>query len=195
MTENSVDIFDLFFKSRAENIHTCLPGKIDIYDSIQRKATVKPLIKLKTKNGSDVEIPAISEVPVMFPSGSNFSLLWNIKKGDNCLLLFAETGIGNFLNSIGQVVNADDVSRFSLTDAICVPGLFPFSVVPSSSVTIESTVNNKLKISNKVENLKSVLADFANAVKSIATTGGYTLDPGSQLAVQEIITRIDTLLE
>lgn len=193
--DDIVSVFDSFFNSRAENMHTCLPGKIETFDPTTRKASVKPLVKIQTKNGSNIDIPAISDVPVIFPSSANFSLLWNVKRGDGCLLLFAETGIGNFLNSAGQVVNADDLSRFSLTDAICLPGLFPFSFVPIRNVVIESTVNNKLKIENKIDNLKSILEDFMNAVKDMTTTGGYSVDPGSKVLMQQTITRLGTLLE
>ncbi|MGD8707103.1 MAG: Gp138 family membrane-puncturing spike protein [Nitrosopumilaceae archaeon] len=195
MIEGTVDIFEKFFKSREECIHTCLPGKITRYDADKRKAVVKPLVKIKNKNGAIIEVPAISEVPVICPGGSNFSLTWDIKNGDGCLILFAETGIGNYLNSSGQVVEADDMSRFSLTDAICIPGLFPFSSVPDSNVIIESTLNSKLKIENKTENLNTLLQDLITAIKDITTTGGYSVNPASQLSLTNIATRIETLLE
>ena len=196
MIEGSVDVFDSFFKSREECMHTCLPGRIESYlGHTIRKAVVKPLVKIKNKNGAIIDIPPISDVPVIFPSGNNFSLLWDIEKNDGCTLFFAETGIGNFLNSGGQVIDADDSSRFSLTDAICVPGLFPFSAVPQRNVVIESTISNRLIIENQIENLNTLMQDLINAIKSIVTTNGGSVNPASQAALTAVAMRIGTLLE
>ena len=49
MIEGTTDIFDRFLNSRFENVHTCIPGKINKYNSATRKADVKPLVKLKNK--------------------------------------------------------------------------------------------------------------------------------------------------
>lgn len=132
MKEDFVDVLHFFLDTRLENIHTVLPGKFIKYEGHNtRKASVKPLIKLKTKGGEDVEIPVIDNVPVIFPSSSSFNLLFPIKKNDGCLVIFSETGIGNYLAGLGIIdVEADDLERFSLTDAICIPGLWTFRNTP-----------------------------------------------------------------
>lgn len=140
MKENIVDVFNAWLDSHLERIHTAIPGKIESYSGhSDRKAKVKPLIKLKTSQGASLTIPPIENVPVIFPSSNTFNLLYPLKKGDNCLIVFSEVGIGNYLNGKGvNDVEPDDLSRFSLTDAICIPGLWPFSSTPSSvKATIE----------------------------------------------------------
>ena len=63
--ENIVDILDEWLASKLERVHTCLPGKIESYEGHdERKATVKPLVKLRTVQGSILEIPPIENVPV-----------------------------------------------------------------------------------------------------------------------------------
>lgn len=195
MIEEITDTLQNFYMSRQENVHTCLPGRISSFDPDTRKASVKPLIKLKNKNGSTLEIPLISDVPVVFPGGENFQLSWPVKSGDNCVMLFAETGIGNYLNGSGQVVDADDMSRFSLTDAICIPGLSTFRNVPERNVVIESTVNEKLIIENKLENMNTLLQDLITAINGIITTNGGAVNPASQANLNLVATRIATLLE
>jgi hypothetical protein len=134
MLKGTVQILEDWIDGILENVHTTIPGRIEMYYGHEkRRAKVKPLIK--QINGGKVnvalEIPPIDNVPVVFPSSSLFSMLWPLSKGDNCMLHFAETGMGNFLNSDGQnPVNADDISRFSLTDCICVPGLYAFGNTP-----------------------------------------------------------------
>jgi len=126
--ENLIDAIYLAINSSLENVHTVLPGKIVSWNAGQRKASVEPLVSMKTVKEVDITLPVIDNVPTIFPSGSNFTLRWDIATGDGCLILFSEYGIGNYLNSGGQnQVAADDSSKFNLTDAICIPGLFSFS--------------------------------------------------------------------
>jgi hypothetical protein len=153
--ENNIDpveVFQAFLDSRLENVHTCLPGQIEIYSAAQRQATVKPLVKLKTRDGEDMLMPLIDNVPVMFPGSKLFSVEYDLKKGDGCLLVFAETGIGTWLSGNGIESNSDDVSRFSLTDAICIPGLFPFLGVPIADSFVKFA-SNILDIKNISSNI------------------------------------------
>lgn len=176
MKEKMVDVLDAFVDSKLQGVHTAIPGSIVAYDKTQRKAVVKPLITMKTRNDEDVIIPPIQNVPVIFPSSSSFSLVFPLLPGDGCLILFSETGIGNFLNSQGQEVLADDVTRFSLTDAICLPGLFPFSVSAkkvSEQNKIEIDELGQMKIFTgtqsfvKGEVLEGLLNTFLSAIEAI----------------------------
>lgn len=187
IAEQTVDVFDKFVSSRLENIHTILPGKITEYSGHgTRKATVKPLVKVKTINGTDVAIPPIDNVPVIFPSSSAFSLLFPVKKGDGCLIVFSEVGIGNYLNNTEEVT-ADDLSRFSLTDAICIPGLWSFNSVPDSKGTIEITEAGVINLNGDSKSfvthaeLNTALQTFITAlnlhVHSGVTTGGSSSGP------------------
>ena len=131
MIENLTDTLDIFLKSRLEQIHTCIPGKIISYSGHKKRiAVVQPLIKLETNTGQSIELKPIQNVPVVFPSSKNFSMTFELEKGDGVMLHFSEVGIGNFLNG-GDIVEPDDMSRFSLTDAIAIPGLFGGGRVPN----------------------------------------------------------------
>ena len=85
--ENIVTVLQEFFDSRMENVHTCLPGQIEGFDASTRKATVKPLVKLRTRDGYDIDIKPIQNVPVIFPCGSAFTLKFPLKKNDKCLIV------------------------------------------------------------------------------------------------------------
>jgi len=149
MTDDPVEILQAFFDSRMENIHTVIPGEIVKYEGhSQRKASVKPLVNLITRGGNSISLPVIDNVPVVFPGSGEFCLLFPLKRGDKCLILFAETGIGNYLSSSGKDTDADDISRFSLTDAMCIPGLWPFRQVPVSPAIIEITSAGNIEIDN-----------------------------------------------
>ena len=107
-------------------IHTCLPGVIEKYEYTTQKATVKPLIKKVYRDGQVSSLPIIVEVPVVWPRSSNASLTFPVNNGDYVLLLFAERSIERFLEQGGEREPGDS-RKFDLTDAIAIPGLYPFS--------------------------------------------------------------------
>jgi hypothetical protein len=132
MTKDTVEIFNDWLESKLTNIHTIIPGKIVEYSGhAERKAKVKPLVKVRTINNEVVEIEEIENTPVIFPSTAEFSFLFPLKKDDGVLLLFSEAGIGNFLNS-DTVEDPDDANRFDLTDCIAIPGMWSFKTVPDA---------------------------------------------------------------
>lgn len=150
MKEGITDAFNMLIDYRLDMVHTCLPGKILSYDSVKRLAKVEPLVSLKTSKEVSIIYQAIENVPVMFPSGSIFSLRWDVARGDGCLILFSESGIGNYLNSSENIqVESDDSTRFSMTDAICIPGLFSFpkaqGLSKSNEIYIDKTGNVSIK--------------------------------------------------
>jgi len=146
MTESPIDALNIYFDNKLDMIHTLIPGRIEkYYGHDQRKAEVKPVIKTKTHEGIVIETPSIDNVPVIFPGSKLFSFLYPIKKGDGCLIGFCESSIGNFLD--GQSISEpEDLSRFSLTDAICIPGLWSFKGVPSDTKASIEITEDGLKI-------------------------------------------------
>lgn len=166
MKENIVDVFNAWLDSRLERIHTVIPGIIESYNESSRKAKVKPLVKLKTSLNDSLAIPPIDNVPVQFPSALGFSLTYPLVPGDNCIILFAENGIGNYLNGQGKnEVEPDDLNRFALTDAICIPGISPFNAIPKSKATITVGTDGVININGGSEGV----ARKEDAVKSTAT--------------------------
>lgn len=186
-----VYVFDAFFDSRMKNVHTMLPGKIEkYYGHAERKARVKPLIKLRTVTGESLTIHPIDNVPVIFPGSSKFSLLYPLEKDDGCMIVFSEEGIGAFLK--GKVeVTADSFAKFALTDAICIPGLWSFKNVPISPISeiiIDDDGNINLNGDGKTlvthtelntalqSMLTSINANFATKLNGAGAIGVNTLD-------------------
>ena len=126
------EIFNIWFDSKTDNIHTILPGKFVSYDGHEkRKAEVKIMVKLRNAQNEIIEIAPIKDVPVIFPSTMDFNFLFPINKDDGCLLVFSESSIGNFLlNDTNNAKDADDLNRFDLSDCIAIPGLWSFKNLP-----------------------------------------------------------------
>lgn len=109
-----------------KGVHTALPGTIESFDTSTGKAKVKPALRQKLTDGSIAEYPSIVGVPVVFPRSATFSLTFPIAVGDSVLLIFAERAIGRWLRSGGSV-DPIDPRRHDLSDAVALPGLYPFA--------------------------------------------------------------------
>lgn len=125
-----------------ENIHTISVGRIEkYYGHESRRAVVMPLVRPWLQCGAVVEQKPIDNVPVVFPSTSGAGVILPVREGDGVLLLFAESGIGEFLvaNRLFPV-DADGPTRFASTDCIAIPGLWPFAATPAKKVPNDTTL-------------------------------------------------------
>jgi hypothetical protein len=125
MKQRFSDVVKKIIESYLLKVHTCIPGKIESYEPATKKATVKPLIKFKVNNET-LSYPVIDNVPVVFQGTQNAIITFPISPGDGCLIIFSEQSMENYLSSVGNEVDPGDDRRYSINDAICIPGLFPF---------------------------------------------------------------------
>ncbi len=72
-------------------------------------------------------MPVIAEVPVIFPSTKKALMAFPLEEGDGCLIIFSERSMERYLSNAIVEVEPQDPRKFSLTDAICIPGLFTFN--------------------------------------------------------------------
>lgn len=123
------DVLDKHFDSRISNIHTAIPGRIESYNPVLKQATVKPLLRKKFKRELvATSMPVITNVPVIFPCTGSAIITFPIVQGDGCLLIFSERSLEVFLsNPLTLESEPQDPRKFSLADAICIPGLFSFT--------------------------------------------------------------------
>jgi hypothetical protein len=107
-----------------------LPGRVDSYNPVTQKASIKPLLKRafidNAGNEGLDELPVLPDVPVIFPRGGGYYLSMPIEKNDNVLLLFCDRSIDTYMVSTG-VVDLDpvDLREHDLSDAVAIPGFFP----------------------------------------------------------------------
>lgn len=122
MLQELVESISKMVDSKINEIHTTMPGKIVSYDAKTGLATVLPAMKFKLQNGSTVDYPQITGVPVVFPqsNGQQATIAYPVRAGDGCLIFIAEHSIEYWL--YGQETDTD--LSFDLTDAFCIPGLF-----------------------------------------------------------------------
>ncbi len=125
------EVVQLALESRLRSVHVALPGRIEKYDATQQKADVKPMVSdlSPTRDGEEVEesLPIIPNVPVVFPRGGGYFVTMPLAPGDFVLLVFNERSIDTWASGDGAEKNPDDFRTHNLTDAVAIPGFYPFS--------------------------------------------------------------------
>ena len=98
-------------KSELIDVNTALNGEIVSYAN--GFATVKPLASKRFKDGDSQPFPLIYKVPVRWPNfnGGQCGFKAPIKAGDKVLIIVSQQATDG----------SDDLRRFDLTDAYCIP--------------------------------------------------------------------------
>ncbi len=113
-----------------QNLNTCLPGKITKVKDIKRKrVSVKPLIKDKYFEGDSVEFPEITNVPLLLPYDFGDFIIKPPAKlwlDQQVIIIFSQRSLDNYL-STGDLSEPKSTTKFSKSDAFCIPGLSTFN--------------------------------------------------------------------
>ncbi len=130
-TPNDDEILELAITSFLAGVHTSMPGRVVEYFPETQKADIKPLLKMLTVHGDGSElvepIPIIPDVPIHFLRAAGFVMTFPVKAGDLVCLHFMERSIDNYLSSTGEDTDPDDFRKHDLSDAVAVPGFYPFA--------------------------------------------------------------------
>ena len=109
-------------KKGLDGVHTAMPGEIVAYDPATGLATVKPAMKFKKPDGTTIDFPQITGVPVLFQQGAGqgATVAFPVKAGDGCLIVVGEQSLDYWM--YGQETETD--LAFDPTNSICIVGLF-----------------------------------------------------------------------
>lgn len=119
-------VLRLAMRTHMSDVHVSMPGRIESYEAGTQKASVQPLLQLTLEDGTRQRLPVINNVPVVWPRGGGAILSFPLAAGDGVLLIFSERSLDEWLAQGGETA-PDDPRSFDLSDAIAVPGLYPFS--------------------------------------------------------------------
>jgi len=131
-TPDLAEVLQAIIDQKLSETHTMLPGRVEKYNTQEQKADIKPLLKhsIVLQNGTEIEpesLPVIPNVPVLFPRGAGFFVSMPINKGDFVMLLFCEKSLDRFMHGAGNETDPVLLHNHSLSDAVALPGLYPFS--------------------------------------------------------------------
>lgn len=151
MLANEVGRLEQNAENTKSSIRVCMPAEITKFNSDEMTISARALIKEKVLTSVnsyiDIEIPEISDIPIIFPGGSNFCITYPINVGDECLLFFADTCIDSWWQS-GGLQSQFEMRRHDLSDCFALicqmsqPMKIPKSLYSSSSLKVISRQGN-----------------------------------------------------
>lgn len=175
-TPSLAEVISAAQDARLQNVHVALPARVESFDASKQLADVQPLllVPLINEDGSEttVRLPVIPNVPVIFPRGSGFHLVFPLAVGDNVMVIFSERSL-DLWKAKGGEVNPVDQTYHGLAGAVCYPGCYP------ATNPVPSFPSNKLVVGKDGVN-HSPAARKNDAVKvtiNLVTLGGLLIAP------------------
>jgi len=192
------DILRQAISAQLINVHTSFPATILSYDYTKQKANLQPSLKRKYKNGEIISLPVLTNVPVVFPRTANFSIHFPLNEGDRVLVFCCERSLDQWLSN-GNNEAPLDSRKFSLSDAMAIPGLYPFSETSPAEDNqnfILKFENSKLKISptgtlcfhGQSEELMSILDELFTAIENITIAADQGGVPNPTIPINNLAT-------
>lgn len=151
-----------------ETVNTSIPGEIIAFDNKTQTCTVKPCIRrLFVDDGGQkktFDYPKVFECPVFFPysTTSGFSMTYPVSPGDQCLIIFSQKSLDNWLRfgSVQDPAESDFSRCLSMNDAIVLVGL-----IPSPSV-IQKFNDQGIEIRNKTRDVYSLVTNDHHIIEA-----------------------------
>ena len=209
-------------KSGVASMHVGSVAVVVAYDATQQRCSCKPVVRGGIKGSTQgVEWPVLTNVPVRFPAGGDFSVTYPIKEGDFVWLDFGDRSIDDWLNSGQSDVTPQSKRRFHISDAVAYPGTRPFSKPLANASSTEmvigqdeydGTITNDFGIAAPLRmrfgpaglrigdlsssfDLLNILADTITVVKTGMDTGGFVMNPAAVALLTAIEVRLNALRE
>lgn len=183
ITPSLEQVFKMAMDAAAQDLRVSMPGQITKVYENEDAVDVKPAFKRKYKDGVVQDSPIIYRVPVCHSRAEHSGLWVPLQVGDSVTLVFSDRSIEKW-SSNGGAADPEDTRTHDLSDAMAIPGGYPFSepspvkkenkqdvVLRSGKKGSEDLLemrlkkNGKLQIVNKEEELIKVLDDLVTILR------------------------------
>lgn len=160
---------------------TALPGIVAGFDPVAMTVSVQPAVQGSVRDergkSSNVQMPLLVDVPVVFPCGGGFSLTYPVKAGDEALVVFASRCIDGWWQG-GQSAPPPSGRMHDLSDGIAIIG-------PRSQATkldpVVDTENVQLRTDDGQATL-TIMPDYTIAAKN--PQASVTLTPAGIIEIK-----------
>lgn len=130
-TPSDAEVLRAVMDVRLRGLHTSMPGKVERYDAANQRADIQPMIQelQPTREGQELRetLSVLPNVPMLFPRSGGFFFTMPVNPGDLVTLIFNERSTDKYKSLQGRdVVDPDDFRMHSLSDAVAIPGFYPF---------------------------------------------------------------------
>jgi len=162
---SEAEIIKALTRKISSAIRVAMPATIEEYDFKTQKASVKIDMRELYEDGSSLDYPVLTNLPVIFPRSGGASITMPVLRGDSCVVFFADRDISNWL--LGSSNQAPKTIRIhSLNDAVAIMGLSRF--------TKQSAAKNNTDL----------LIDYAGSEITLKPNGIIDLNAAKQLNIK-----------
>src|SRR5574344_1090118 len=216
MTPQLMQLIEEIFEYGMTNIHIAFPAVVKSYDAETRRAEVQPSLKRKMSNGEFMDLPIIVDVPVLYFGTAKAGLHIPLEEDDEVLIVCSERCLDSWKDAGGDSIEDTDTRRFSMPDAVAIPGLqaqtFPnisekedcFALHHDSKIVIttekskleindtidfESTGTGTIKLGNSIATIGKILSDLLDDLAGMTTVGSpatHTVNPSDIAKFQQL---------
>jgi len=164
------ELLSRVIENRLADVHVALPGTVESYSRTTQLATVRPAVH---RPGGE-ELPAIQNVPVLWPRAGTGSLVMSMDSGDTVLLVFCERDF-RLWRERGEAGEPGDVSLHGVNSAVAIPGFYPRSSpvgndgVPPGGGSVTVLADTSVRLGNANATKAALHEDLLSALDSFMT--------------------------
>ena len=126
MSKGQAEVINDLMRKISDSMRVAMPASIESYDFKTQKADIKIDMQELYQNGTSLDYPVLSGVPVIFPRCGGASITMPVLRGDTCLVMFLDRDSTAWLLG-GKNVKPKSMRSHHLSDAVAIMGLCPFT--------------------------------------------------------------------
>jgi hypothetical protein len=126
MSKGQAEVINDLMRKISGGIRVAMPASIESYDFKTQKADIKIDMQELYQNGTSLDYPVLSGVPIIFPRCGGASITMPVLRGDTCLVMFLDRDSTSWLLG-GKNVKPKSMRSHHLSDAVAIMGLCPFT--------------------------------------------------------------------
>lgn len=144
-----------------------LPAQVIAFDRNSNRAQVKPLIKLLTTEGQEVERPQIASVPVFQIGGGGMMLNFNLKPGDLGWIKANDRDISLSMQSGGEA-KPNSFRKHSFEDGVFFPDAMRNFVIQGEDAenAVLQTMDGNVRVAIWPDRVKTTVGSSESIVKA-----------------------------
>lgn len=166
--------------NNAAQLRVAIPGIVESFDAARQTVSVQPALTENIQIGEEAAkataLPILTDIPIYFPRAGGYSITLPVKKGDECLLVFADMCIDGWWQS-GGVQDQMETRRHDLSDAFALIGF------TSQPRVVSGYSSENLQIRTDDRNIICELDKVSGAV-NIVTANLLTAKISNKIDVQ-----------
>lgn len=166
--------------NNAAQLRVAIPGIVESFDAEKQTVSVQPTITENIQVGEEAAkatpLPVLTDIPICFPRAGGYSLTLPIKKGDECLLVFADMCIDGWWQS-GGVQDQMETRRHDLSDAFAIIG------TTSQPRKVNGYSSENLQIRTDDANVVIELDKNSSSV-NIKCSGNLSIEVGGNISIK-----------